>query len=285
MTIGIYILKFSGTDMVYVGQSVHIEERFSQHIRSLRNKNANSKLQNAYYKYGIPTLQIILECSIDELFNAETEAIEIYDSINNGYNLILPNQAPVMAGISNPNSKYTERDYYNVLLLLGIPGNSWKRIAELTGVSEYVISHISALESHFWLKEKFPEEYERVKYIKNNSGRQCAFMQGVIYPKIVSPAGEIYEVHHVTNFAKEHNLLQPKLHEVLTGTRNTHKGWHLETFKSRGPYPDVVSPEGIVYTILFKELTSFCNTHNLNKSNFHSMISGKTKSCKGWKLK
>lgn len=285
MTIGIYVLKFNGTNKVYVGQSIHIEERFAQHKRSLSNKRSNTKLQGAYNTYGMPIVEIILECSLDELFYAETEAIEIYDSIDNGFNLVLPNSAPIILGVNNPNSKYTEQDYYNVLLLLGIPGNSWKRIAELTNVSEYVISHISSLESHGWLKEKFPDEYDKVKYIRENGGRQGAFMQGTTYPKIVSPDGKLYDVLHVTNFAKEYGLLQSKLHEVLTGTRNTHKGWHLQSFKERDPYPEVISPEGISYIIQFKELATFCKLHNLSKSNFHSMISKKVKSCKGWKLK
>lgn len=229
MTIGIYRLGFKGISKVYIGQSSNIECRFSNHKQHMQNGTANKKVQAAYDIAGLPELYVLEECCLEDLNLKEHRYINLYDSIDNGLNVAEAGNRGLTAmhGVTNPSAKYAVEDYYNVLYFLGEPGYSWKEIASLTGVSEYVISHISSLESHGWLEELFPEEYAKVKYIRNNGGRNYAFMQGIFYPKIKSPTGEIFEVRHQTNFAKEHNLLQPKLCEVLKGTRKSHKGWTL----------------------------------------------------------
>ena len=228
MTIGIYKLSFPSTHRVYIGQSVDIELRFTRHKRMLKEGLAPRKLQYAFDTYGEPQLEVLCSCTEEELDFQEKCFISQYDSHEDGFNgtdggSILPDTS----GTNNANAKYKEEDYFCVLLYLSEPGYSWKQIAALTGVSEYVISHISSLESHKWLKDKFPELYAKVEHIKYSGGRNYAHMQGIKYPKIKSPEGVIHEVLHQTNFAKEHGLSQPKLCEVLHGNRKTHKGWSL----------------------------------------------------------
>lgn len=229
MTIGIYKLEFKGISKVYIGQSSNIEARFANHKQSMQNRTANKKVQAAFDIAGLPELYILEECNLELLNLKETRYINLYDSIDNGLNIAEVGEGGLtsMHGITNPSAKYAVEDYYNVLYFLSEPGYSWKEISSLTGVSEYVVSHISSLESHGWLQELFPEEYAKVKHIRDNGGRRSAFMQGIFYPKIRSPAGEVFEVKHQTNFAKEHGLSQSKLCEVLHGNRNSHKGWRL----------------------------------------------------------
>lgn len=285
MTTGIYKLSFTGTDKVYIGQSFNCEARLTQHLNKLSKGLGKGKLQEAYNIYGTPSMEILLECTNSELNESEIEAIEIYDSYNKGLNSTIGGSCPqVLNGAFNANAKYSEEDYWNVLYFLGIPGYSWKYISEETGVSEYVVSHISSLESHGWLKEKFPVEYKKVEEIHNSIGRMSAFMQGINYPKILSPEGLLYEVHHVTNFAKEHNLLQPKLHEVLTGTRKTHRGWHLETYTPKEDYPPILAPDGNIYVIPYSGAADFARNHTLTHTHLHSVLTGKQKSHKGWRL-
>ena len=51
--IGIYKIVNNATGMCYVGQSQDVKKRVKEHFRLLRwNKHINSKLQNAYNKYG-----------------------------------------------------------------------------------------------------------------------------------------------------------------------------------------------------------------------------------------
>jgi hypothetical protein len=228
LTTGIYILKFPNTDKVYIGLSLHIENRYKQHLYSLGKREASSKLQQAFDTYGPPAVETLLECFPDELEEAEKEAIFIYNSIENGFNTLDSSNAPILYGETNGNAKYSNEKYYEVLKLLAEPGYSVKQIAKITEVSEYVIAHISALEAHQWLEELYPEEYSKVRHIKYNGGRKSAFMQGIKYPPIVDPYGIEHRVLHCTNFALEHGLSQPKLSEVLNGKRNSHKGWKLK---------------------------------------------------------
>ncbi len=131
-----------------------------------------------------------------------------------------------MLGVDNPNSEYLEEDYYNVLYFLGQPGYTNKEIVEITGVSKYVVAHISAEESHVWLKDKYPEEYLAMQMLSKSNIQGSE--RGTLYPKVKSPDGSLYTVTHQTDFAKQHGLSQPKLSELLKGTRKSHKGWTIE---------------------------------------------------------
>lgn len=225
MTCGIYVLRFKGTGAVYVGQSIDIEDRLIKHRSAFTRGMAAPKLQAAYYRYGMPSLEVILECGIPELNLAEKEAIDIFDSVNSGFNTLTEAGNPVLFGDATGNSKHSNEDYLRVLELLvqASPSLNKREISELTGVSIYTVRHIAALESHAWMQEVRPELYAQLVHIKNSK----PYYYGTQYPKIISPEGVVYEVEHVTNFAKKHGLLQPKLSEVLRGNRNHHKGWKL----------------------------------------------------------
>ena len=285
MTIGIYKLAFTGTNAVYIGQSLNVELRHTQHIGLLRKGKAAPKLQKAYDTYGTPAMEIILTCSILEIDLAEKEAVEIYDSLDNGFNMVPGGSTPCFSGTDNAQSDYTKEQYYNVLVLLGkVPGVPYLEISRITGVSKYVVSHISSLESHGWLSEVHPEEYAKIVHIRNTTGRMLASMQGVNLPPIRSPEGKIYTVEHITNFAKEHGMLQGKLTMVLQGTRNSHKGWTLASHVPRDNYPSVISPEGQVYSIPYKSSAAFAREQGLCNANLHSLFVGRAKTSKGWRL-
>ena len=225
MTCGIYILKFNGTNKVYIGQSIDIEDRLIKHKSAFNRQAASPKMQQAFNDYGMPTLEILLECNTVELNKIETEAIEIFNSVDAGFNTLKEAGNPVMFGEKAGTARYTNEQYILVLQLLvqKNPTLSKREIEEITGISIYTIRHIAALESHCWLSEVSPMEYTELVRIR----RELPYHNGKQYPPIRSPEGIIYEVTHITNFAKEHGLLQPKLTEVLKGTRNRHKGWAL----------------------------------------------------------
>lgn len=223
MTCGIYILKFNNTDKVYVGQSIDIEDRFVKHKSAFNRQACTAKLQEAFNKYGIPELEVISECSISELNALEKEAISIFNSVNNGFNTLSEAGNPVLYGEKAGRSKYSNEQYILVLKLLvqKFPTLSKREIENITGVSIYTIRHIAALESHSWLSEVCPIEYAELSRIKEEQ----PYYTGKQYPKLKSPEGVEYEVRHISNFAKEHGLLQPKITELLNGTRSFHKGW------------------------------------------------------------
>lgn len=280
MTVGIYKLNFIGTNKVYIGQSVDINKRYVRHIATLKAGTSSIKLQSAYETYGTPTLEVLVECTVKELDQFEIEAIDIYQSFSNGFNSTpggsIPNQG---------SSRYSKEELYSVLYLLGVPGVSLKSVSEYTGVSFRVINHIANLESHIWMKDEYPSEYAKIVQIHSTKeGRRGAHMLGIEYPTIYSPEGIPYSVKHVNNFAIEHGLLQPKLYEVLKGTRGHHLGWHLEGYTKEPNYPTIVSPDGVEFSIEYGKLKNFAKEHGLTHPLLHKMIRGNSLSHKGWKL-
>lgn len=88
--IGIYKIENLVNGKVYIGQSINILARWSDHKYKLENNlHENSYLQNSWNKYGAENFkfQIVELCSKDNLNTKECEWIKKYDSFKNGYNL------------------------------------------------------------------------------------------------------------------------------------------------------------------------------------------------------
>jgi hypothetical protein len=88
--IGIYAIENTKTKRVYVGQSVHIHKRFSQHLRELEKGTHHSqKLQEAFDEHGAEsfTLTILEICEKEQLHQKESEWIIKFDALENGYNM------------------------------------------------------------------------------------------------------------------------------------------------------------------------------------------------------
>lgn len=162
MTCGIYLLKFTGTDRVYVGLSDNIERRWSCHKHNLTHGQSPKKLLEAFIQYGMPHLEVICECAAEELEDAEKEALEIFDSINNGFNS--REGGTVGAGITvsgegNGRAKYSNEQIEEAFKLLTSSHLTQAEIAKTAGISLQAVSHISAGTGHRWLSKKYPEKY------------------------------------------------------------------------------------------------------------------------------
>lgn len=98
---GIYIIRNMIDSRVYIGECRNFYKRYGRHKSSLLlGKHFNIKLQNFVNKYGIDALEFdILEICDDNLVDKEIEYIKKYDSINNGFNIILDSRT--MAHITN----------------------------------------------------------------------------------------------------------------------------------------------------------------------------------------
>lgn len=233
MTTGIYCLRFKGTDKVYIGQSVNIELRHKAHKYNLKKGLANYKLMNAYELYGKPILEILCECISTELDSTENEAIEIFNAVDNGFNIHKTAQESPITGQGelHNNSKYSNKQIIEVFnYLVDSPEKLAKEIEVLTGVSISVIRQVSSSILHLWLKEQFPEKYETLISLVGTRDKGCAKSlkeRGILYPRIQSPTGETYLVEHLTKFAHSNSLDPSALLRVLKGKANTHKGWKL----------------------------------------------------------
>lgn len=162
MTCGIYILEFEGTDKVYVGQSKNIEERLRGHLQLLERGKHTKKLQEAKDQFGMPKLKILLECTPDELNEAENEAIELYDSVNNGFNtLYYAEDTPtyMAVGEDRKNCKYTNEQIILTMKLICLNTMPLREIQNSTGVEYQTVRAIGTGVRFKWLLDKFPDEY------------------------------------------------------------------------------------------------------------------------------
>ena len=227
MVSGIYLLRF-GDGSIYIGQSKDIFRRFSTHCNKLaKGTHVNAKLSFVYSKYGKPVLEILLECSPYDLDIYEKEAVEIYDSINNGLNIAPAAGAfPILNGESNGFSKYTNSQIiYAMEYLANNLDQPLKISSQVLGINYSTIKNISNGTSHKWLAEKIPDIYNKVLSHKGKRTINTSGSKGISYTAI-SPTGKIYNnITNITAFAKEHELNRGAIGEVLRGNAHQHKGW------------------------------------------------------------
>jgi group I intron endonuclease len=88
--VGIYGIHNVITDKWYVVSSLEMTKRWRRHLWELRNGRHHSpKLQRSLDKHGEAAFQLVLlgECSEAELETLETEALQRFNSKENGYNI------------------------------------------------------------------------------------------------------------------------------------------------------------------------------------------------------
>lgn len=81
MKSGVYKISNLINDSVYIGSSVYVKSRISQHKYALRNnKNSNWKLQAFYNKHGIDSLifDIIEHCQVLNLKQREQHYLNVF---------------------------------------------------------------------------------------------------------------------------------------------------------------------------------------------------------------
>ena len=89
---GVYQILNTSNGDCYIGSSVDIRTRWNMHLYGFRhNKNTSVKLRRAWYKYGensfkFSILEIVTEDK-EELYKREQYYIDVFDSVDNGYNI------------------------------------------------------------------------------------------------------------------------------------------------------------------------------------------------------
>lgn len=162
MTCGIYKLSFEGTHKVYIGQSNNIESRLRTHKNFMKSNKCSKKLREAYLLYGIPKIEIILECEEHELDSCENEAIIIWNSVSEGFNTLQKaGDSPkyLAKGEEHVSCIYNNKEIEEAFLLMVNSTLTLKQISEATHVGYATIRAIRSQHNHKWLEEKYPTEY------------------------------------------------------------------------------------------------------------------------------
>ena len=137
--IGIYKITNKINNKSYIGQSINIKERWTQHKR-YPVKNSKYPLYLAFEKYGLKNFDfsILEECLIGELDDKEIFYISLFDTYKNGYNQTLGGSGS--PGISIKISNEDLLEIYDLLLNSSI---SQREIAKHFSVGEDTISEIN----------------------------------------------------------------------------------------------------------------------------------------------
>lgn len=227
MTIGIYSLYWEEQDLIYIGQSVNIERRFKTHLKNLgKNKHTNYKVQNAFNNFGIPILNILEECNITQLNDLEILWQKEFNSLNS---LDLIEAGQVGFGINSNASKYTKLQILLAFRALYTNNNkTHKEISSTYKINKYLCGQIINGRTHLWLKEKYPNKYNKMLLysttIKLQNRNGYGRLNGI--QKIKSPDGKIYEVYNIKKFCREQNFSNDSgIGRLLRNKISSYKGW------------------------------------------------------------
>ena len=144
MICGIYRITNKINGKKYIGQSVNIEKRWTNEIASAFNENSASfsyPLSRAFRKYGIQnfSFEVVQECSLSELNDAEMNWIQKENSFMNGYNQTLGGDS-----FSSAKSE-SVKQVFDYLFNSDI---TQKQISELCDISEEMVQGINT--GRYW---------------------------------------------------------------------------------------------------------------------------------------
>lgn len=279
--IGIYKLTFPELpDWPYVGQSLDINHRYYLHLNSLKRGDSNYKLQDAYDQGGDPELEVLEECSRDQLNDREQFWVSKLDSINNGLNLTTGGDSSG-SGYTHARSKFTREQLLEAWKMLQNSSFSYKEISQATGVSSAQVAAIAKGRTHTWLQEEFLLEWENIQKI--NRRLHCTFEDATV--TLVSPDGQEYDINGEggTEFAKrigESSVFATAINSVMKGTSRQHKGWTLKGQELKKYL--LLSPIGTEHVVTESKTGDFCKTYGMSRPNLAQVFKGK--SSLGWSL-
>lgn len=285
MTTGIYRLSFTGTTKVYIGMSRNIESRYAKHLSYLRTDTASEKMMSAYRLYGIPKLDILCECSEIELEKYENEAIDIFDSVNNGFNTVKYSNGRMTTkhGEDQHNALYSNEIYHKILIALARSNDTVLDISEALEVSTNVVSQIKQCINHKWLNDRYPDLYNIIRSKLDSyktNGRSLEYVGREVF--IISPIGKKIKVSCIISFCRENNLDPGAISKLINGKIQFSKGWHLES-TSKPPTIVLKDPEGLLHTVT-GSILQFAKKHSLDNSRLSKMIRGEISMYRGWSV-
>lgn len=148
--VGIYKIENLLNHKCYVGQSIHIEQRWAEHCQP----SAKSVISSAIKKYGKEnfSFQILEECSVDELSEKEIYYI-------NYYNCIVPNGYNIQDYVEDRETTFTHYDketFYQIISDIKENKLSLQAISEKYDICRRTVYRLNAGEVHKLPDETYP---------------------------------------------------------------------------------------------------------------------------------
>lgn len=161
MTTGIYIIFNNINDKVYIGKSLNIEDRWDRHKNDLKNGAHHSyKLQEDFNNRITLNIEVLdTNVTSEELGRLEVAYIKEFNSYYTGYNCTT-GEGTTGTGVEHPKAIYDKEIYKKIVNELAYTNNPIKDIAAALGVSTNIVTNISLLRRHSWIKQEMPIEYE-----------------------------------------------------------------------------------------------------------------------------
>ena len=150
MSIGIYKIQNQINGKIYIGQSIHIEQRWKEHCQA----PIHSLIAQAIHKYGKEnfTFEIIEECSVDDLDKLEEQYIRQYNSLApNGYNIMLTS-ATKRSCFAN----YDIKTFYEIISDIKNSTLSFQEIADKYNLDRSMIYYLNRGDYHTMPDLQYP---------------------------------------------------------------------------------------------------------------------------------
>ena len=151
MSIGIYKIENLINHKIYIGQSIHIEQRWMEHCRA----SSNSLISKAIQKYGKEnfSFQILEEINtIEKLDELETKYIKDFNSlIPNGYNIMLNDDNE-----HHQFNKYDSSIFKEIIADIKYSSLSFDEIGKKYDLTSSMIYYLNRGSYHTIPNEKYP---------------------------------------------------------------------------------------------------------------------------------
>ena len=193
---GIYYIQNIITNQLYIGQTVDLRRRKTQHLRKLKNgDHPNTILQNSFNKYGEDafTFGVLIYCEEKDLDELEISMMDFFNVKKKGFN-ICDGGVHICPDNSNENHGMYRHDISNDdLKRLYLDGYSSKKLAKMYNCSYRTIQRRL-------VKIFGKEKYDELKYEKQIDGLKKHFENYVhdySVEDILSLAEQGYNTVHI----------------------------------------------------------------------------------------
>lgn len=241
---GIYLITNKVNGKKYIGQSVDIERRYKEHLRSgqpniyshKNERDIKTPIHLAMQKYGISnfSLTILEQCSKEELDEKEKFWINKYHSNDKkyGYNLTTGGQKNIaLKGEKHSQSKLTQKEVDNIKKLLKNTNMNLNEILVLYPfISKSTLSMINQGKTWYDENDTYPLRQLETSHKGSSNGRakftEAQVMEiRTLYSKGVRPIELIQKYSKNASEAAVSSIIYGKSFKYLPVWNNRIKQW------------------------------------------------------------